>query len=436
MRGSPVTRVFYGWWMVAGLGVTELVSWGVLVYTFSVFVVPMHAELGWSATVLNGAYTSGVTVSGLVAVPIGRWLQRHGARGLMTTGSIVGCVGLAGWSQTSTVVGFYGWFLLAGLAMAGTLYEPAFAVTAAWFSRYRARAVLVLTIAGGLASSVFVPLTGILVHHYGWRSALLILATVQLMITVPIHAGVLRRWPSDRGLHPDGAATAPDEHSTAPTSIDPTNSSRTILRRASFRWITVSMFASTAAKLAVTVTVVAYLTHRGYSLSHATLAGGGVGLFQVLGRIISTWLRNHIPEHRTAIALFTLQTLALPLPLLTSGHGTPATLTLVVLVIGFGLGYGLPELLRGTLVAAYYGPHHYARLNGVISMFVVAARALGPLLAGVVATTLNTQAPVLAGAAICTLISAYALHRAHTAHTAETSNTEHASRRCNNLPQK
>jgi hypothetical protein len=141
----PGQRVFYGWWMVAGLGLTELVSWGVLVYAFPVFVVPMRASLGWSPAAITGAYTAGIAVSGLAAVPVGRWLQRHGARGLMTVGSLLGTAALAGWARTSCLACFYGWYALAGLAMAGILYEPAFAVTAAWFSRRRAQAVLVLT---------------------------------------------------------------------------------------------------------------------------------------------------------------------------------------------------------------------------------------------------------------------------------------------------
>jgi MFS family permease len=162
--------------MVAGLAVTELVSWGVLVYAFSVLVVPMRAELGWSTAQLNGAYTTGVAVSGLVAVPVGRWLQRHGARGVMTAGSLLGVAALLAWAHAHSLVTFYAAFVLAGLAMAATLYEPAFAVTAAWFTQHRARAVLMLTIAGGLSSTVFVPLTGVLVGAYGWRTTLVLLA--------------------------------------------------------------------------------------------------------------------------------------------------------------------------------------------------------------------------------------------------------------------
>jgi len=73
-------RPFYGWLMVGGLGLTELVSWGVPVYAFSVLVVPMRDELNWSTAELNAAYATGVVISGLLAVPVGWVLQSYGAR--------------------------------------------------------------------------------------------------------------------------------------------------------------------------------------------------------------------------------------------------------------------------------------------------------------------------------------------------------------------
>ena len=172
-------------------------------------------------------------------------------------------------------------------------------------------------------------------------------------------------------------------------------------------------------KWAVSVTLVAYLTSRGYPLGQATALAGSVGGLQVIGRLLSTWLRPRIPQHRTAITLFTAQGLALPIPLLTSGHGSLATVTVGVLMVFFGLSHGLPDLMRGTLVADYYGSAAYASINGVLSAFVVAARAVGPLLAGLVATRAHATAPVLAGAALLALISAYVLHRAHYARTGE-----------------
>lgn len=406
---------YYGWWMVAGLTITEPISWGVLIYAFSVFVVPMNSELGWGSGELNGAYTAAALVCAAAAIPVGRWLQRHGARALMTAGSILTVLALLGWSQARSLPVFYGCFLVAGLAMASTLYEPAFALTAAWFDDQRARAVLVLTIAGGLGSTIFVPLTGALVAGQGWRHALLTLAAIVAVVAVPVHALLLRRWPADRGLRPDGAkhgdVTAPAGH--------PADLRRRILRGTSFRWIALCLFINETGKFAVSVSLVLYLASRGYPLRLATLLAGSVGALQIMGRIAYTWLRQRVPQHRIAITMFTAQGLALPVPLLTSGHGALATITFGVLLVCFGSAFGLPHLLRGTLIADYYGTAVYASINGVVSAFVAAARAAGPLLAGLLGAVAHTTVPVFACAALLALLSAYALHRAHLAHASD-----------------
>lgn len=397
-------RPFYGWLMVGGLGVTELVSWGVLVYAFSVLVVPMRAELGWSMAELNAAYATGVVISGLLAIPIGRVLQAHGARWVMTTGSVATVVMLLLWSTVDSVWMFFAVFAIGGLAMATTLYEPVFAVTAAWFDRHRPQAVLVLTVFGGLASMVFVPLTGALVDWIGWRDALVVLAAVAGIIGLPVHALLVRRRPADLGLHPDGADAPPRQplhHASAST--------RSVLRSASFRWLTVCMVLATAARFGVVVVLVAYLTDRGYPLATASLAAGGVGLFQVCGRLIVTALRDRVPQYLSTAGIFIAQAVAFTLPLATTGTGAAATAVVVAFVVLFGLGYGLEALLRGTLVAAYYGPAIYPRINGVLSAFVVGARALGPLLAGIAVTTLNSYTAVFLAAGVMCAVSGVTL---------------------------
>jgi MFS family permease len=118
----------------------------------------MQQELGWSGTALTGAYSLGLLVSGLAAPLAGRWLDRHGPRGLMTLGSVLGTVVLRLWASVEDLWIFYLAWVGIGIAMAATLYEPAFAVLAKWFERGRARALLLVTLTGGLASTMFLPL--------------------------------------------------------------------------------------------------------------------------------------------------------------------------------------------------------------------------------------------------------------------------------------
>src|SRR5918997_3490359 len=228
--GAPPQRGFYYGWAIAGtLAVTETASWGVLYYAFAAFLVPMQQELGWSRTALTGAYSLGLLVSGLAAPLVGRWLDRHGPRALMTLGSTAGTILLLVWASVGNLVAYYLVWVGMGLAMAATLYEPAFAVIAKWFERERARALLLVTLAGGLASTIFLPLSAWLVEAQGWRGALLTLAAVLALLTILPHALVLRRRPEDLGLLPDGLRSAdPPRRETARAPNAPSAEPRSV----------------------------------------------------------------------------------------------------------------------------------------------------------------------------------------------------------------
>ena len=90
---------------------------GILYYGFPVFLPPMEAELGWSRA----------------ALPVGRWIDRHGARSLMTAGSCVATLLVLAWSRIDSLPALYLLWFLIGLSLAATLYEPAFAAVVGWF---------------------------------------------------------------------------------------------------------------------------------------------------------------------------------------------------------------------------------------------------------------------------------------------------------------
>ena len=404
MPESEARRSRFPWVLISALGITELVSWGVLVYAFAVFLVPMRAELGWSVAELSGAYALGVVVSGIATVPAGRWLDRHGARGLMTAGTVLAVLITLAWSQVDSLAVFYVLFALAGLAMAANLYEPAFAVAAQWFTRDRAKAVLVVTIFGGLAGPVFIPLTGLLVDGLGWRDALLVLAGMLAAICLPVHALLVRR--------------PPQPASTLLRGSDPLQRRR-VLRSASFRWLTISLAVSTAARVAVIIHLVSYLIARGFSLREATLATGGIGVLQVAGRALTTALGVRVNPVHVYSAVFTVQGLSVALLLATTGHGGGATIAVLAFVLLYGLGFGLPELIRGVSVADYYGTSNYASINGVLGFFVTMSRAAGPALAGAAVTAFGSYTLVLVGAGVAALVSAAGLLAADRAHARE-----------------
>jgi len=372
------------------------VSWGVLYYAFGVFLVPMQEELGWSRIALTGAYSVGLLVSALAAPVAGRWLDRRGPRGLMTLGSALGTVLLLVWASVEDLWVLYLVWTGIGLAMAATLYEPAFAVLAKWFERGRARALLLVTLAGGLASTIFLPLSAWLVGAQGWRGALLTLAAILALLTILPHALVLRRRPADLGLLPDGiepanssqkeAAHAPHEPREEPKSV-PLGAA---LRGPAFWLLAAAFFLGTLSQAAVYVHLVPYLAERGYGLGSAATLTGLIGASQVLGRVVVTFLEARLPRDAVTAGIFALQAVALVVLI-----QSRSPLGVLVFVLPFGAASGAVTLARASAVADFYGPDHYGSIGGVVGMFVTGARTLAPVGAGVMSAALGGYAPVL-----------------------------------------
>src|SRR5260221_13279462 len=155
---NPFKGIYYGWLLVSAPSLAEMTAWGVLYYSFSVFLAPMQQEMGWSRASIAGAFSVALLLSGITGVPVGRWIDRHGARFLMTAGSFLAALLVFAWGRVTSLTAFYLVWGGIGIAMATTLYEPAFPVIARWFVRHRGRALTVLTFVAGFASVIYIPL--------------------------------------------------------------------------------------------------------------------------------------------------------------------------------------------------------------------------------------------------------------------------------------
>ena len=302
-------KLYYGWVVVGTLATTETISWGILYYAFAAFLVPMQQELGWSTAALTGAYSLALLVSGLAAVPVGRWVDRHGPRLLMTLGSIGGTILLLTWARVESLPGFYLLWLLMGLVLAATLYEPAFTVVATWFHRLRGRALLLLTFVAGFASTIFLPVATALIEQMGWRQALVALAAFLAVTTIPAHALVLRRRPEDLGLLPDGERSREERHGDVHLAIEGV-SLRHALHEHGFWWLTAAFFFGTLASVAVAVHLIPFLLAEGYAPGFAAAATGLIGATQVAARVVVTLVGNRCPAVPLTAAVFALQGVA------------------------------------------------------------------------------------------------------------------------------
>lgn len=171
---------------------TQITSWGIVYYAFPVLNARITADTGWPTTATPAAFSAALLVSAAAGIPVGRILDRRGPHAVMTFGSILATVALLAVAATPNLTGFVAAWLLAGVAMAATFYQPAFAALTRWWGPDRIRALTTVTLAGGLASTVFAPLTATLADHMSWRATYAVLAAILAAITIPAHALALR----------------------------------------------------------------------------------------------------------------------------------------------------------------------------------------------------------------------------------------------------
>ncbi len=374
--------------VVAVLSTVQIVSWGVLYYAFAALQSSITAETGWSSVAVTGAFSLATLVSGVVGIRVGRHIDAVGPRKVMTAASLVAIPGVATVALAPNLGLFYLGWVLTGLAMAGTLYPPAFAALTHWGGARRVRALTTLTLVAGLASTVFAPLASVLDDRLGWRQAYLVLLAVLVLVTVPLHW-----W----GLHhPWRTSPAPHQHPAAGTRVRARVAA--VARSRPFLLLTVANALTGLAVFAVIINLVPMLVEQGLSRNLAAVALGLGGVGQVAGRLgYARFAAATSVTGRGVIVLAAVAASTAALALAPSSVGL-----LIVLGMFLGLARGIYTLVQATAVTDRWGPASYGALNGILTAPALAAAAVAPFVGATLAHLLGSYADaflVLAGLA-------------------------------------
>lgn len=350
--------------------------------------VPRCSRTGWSTSTTTAAFSAGLVVSAAVGVPAGRVLDRVGPRPVMSAGSVlaVPAVLAVAWAPN------WGWFVaawvVAGVAMAGTFYAPAFAALTRWWGPRRVTALTALMLLAGLSSTIFAPLTAALLGHLGWRGTYLVLAVVLAVVTVPAHLlGLRGPWPD-----PEPA----DQPALA--DVDPV----AIARSRPFVLLVAAVTLGTFTVFAVVVNQVPLLIERGLSTGAAAWALGLGGLGQVLGRLGYPRLAAGTGVGVRSVVVLALDAATTVLLAVVPG---PAGLLVGAAVLA-GAARGVFTLLQATAVTDRWGAAHYGRLHGLLSAPALVATALAPWAGAVLAEALGGYPAVFTVLAGCGLLAA------------------------------
>lgn len=371
---------------MAALGVITIVAYGTTQYFFGVLVVPVGREQGWSRAELSAGYGLALAVAGVLGLPLSRWVDRHGARAVIAAGAVVGGLSLM---LLSRLHALWQWDLLwgAGLGLAGamTLYPVTFTVVANWFHSRLGSAMALLTVLGGLASPIFIPLAGALEGRIGWRSTALCFGLLQVGVIVPASLVFVRRHPEDLGLFPDGAGSASSAGSHPAQGLDVAAA----VRLPAFWTLTATTFVALSGGTLLFAHQVAYMIGRGEAREAAAALAGGLGLVSLPGRAVFNLLSERLPSQQVLAACQLVQ--AAGVVVLALATSLPALLAYVVV---FGAAFGASSPLLASVRAQHFGRRAFARIGAVQGVAALLGGALSPLLGGLVYDREHTYVPI------------------------------------------
>lgn len=348
---------------IAALSVGQIVCWAALYYAFTAFVLPMQREFGWSEPALMGAYTLGLTVAAALSFDVGAAIDSGHGRAVMTLGPLLGALGVGLWALSSSLALLYAAWAVLGVAMAMTLYEPAFTiVTRLYPGRYK-DAVTAITLVGGFASTLCFPSLALLQTTLGWRGALWVIAAA-LVGTALVHAWVL----AGESIAPAAQAADVVVVAARDATLSEAFGSRAFwaltLNFAGYTFVAGAMWAHMAPALAA----------KGLSSGDALKVLVCIGPAQVAGRLVFALLGRRFDLRH--LGLVTLAGMPLGCLLFALGQSLAALLLFALL---FGMANGVSTLVRGGLLPDYFGRAALGRIGGAMSGVAQFARAFAPL---------------------------------------------------------
>ena len=349
---------------IIALSVLVMVAFGTLFYAYSIFITKEAAGAEYSISLLSVAWTGAVLVGGGFAFLVGRHADQHGVRGIMGLGTLVGAAGLIllGASQSGWQLVLVSWLLI-GPAGAMTFYEPAFVAVDQWFGvAGSTRSLATLTVIGGLAGPIFIPLTGFLTVSLGWRWAAVVLAAILLTVGLVTTIFV---FPSHMGERHERHGAAPHLGMAA------------LFKDRRFALFTAATLLTFMAVQAIIFHRIAVFEQAGFAITMVASWAALAGLMSLPGRLIAPYLSNRIRPVLVAAAVTLVMGAATAF-----AAAAMAQWQMGAHFVLFGLAFGAATPMRAVVMGRWYSGPRYGRIMGIQWTIVATIAAAGPLMVG------------------------------------------------------
>jgi MFS family permease len=368
----PPRRIFYGWYIVAGVFVITMTTSGLAFYNLSILLAAFVAERGFPVSLASSATATFFIASGIGGVISGRLVERIDARFVIATGATVGALALASVGSLRELWQLYAFHVVFGLCHGASGLVPLTTLVARWFSARRALAFSIASTGLSFGGIAVAPLVALLIERLGLAGAAPWMGLALCLGTLPVTLIVLRPRPAAMGLEPDGAVPADG----APIAPQPAVAFGEARRSRYFFAVSVAYLFLLGAQVGAIAHFYRLASTR-TGVATAALALSVLAGSSTVGRLLGGWLMLWIPSRPFALVLMVMQ--AAGLAVLAVAEDPAQILAGTVL---FGVTMGNSLMMHPLLLAERFGTRDYGRIYSTSQLVTVVGVAGCPPLIG------------------------------------------------------
>lgn len=364
---------------LAVVALTLAIAYGIW-YSYSVILVALLAEFGWSRTVLAGAFSVFTLVHGGANPLIGALCARFRPLRVMAAGGAAMGLSLYACSFISTPLELYLVFgVLTAAAVCAGGWVPALVFVQGQFKERLGLSIGIISSGVGVGMVAVVPLTQVLIDAFGWRAAFKVLALIAVAWIVPSSLW-LRGWMLKhrelQGRSPE--KQNPEDSGAVP--VKPMATLREAARTQAFWLLMAAFIFGNISSQTLHVHQVAFLVEHGLAAIAAATVVSVVGFSSIFGKIGGGWLSDRMEREAVYVGGIVIM-VASAFALLAVGRqpSVPGAYAYAVLL---GVGYSATASLIPAMVSDRFSGRHFGAIVGVLLMGSAAGSAIGPWLAG------------------------------------------------------
>ena len=385
--------IFYGWIIVAIIFLATTASAVQLNPTIGVFIKPITEEFGWTRSQMAGAVTVGTILGGVLAIFMGRIVDRFGPRWVLFTAFLTMGSMMLLMSRIEYLWHFYAITIVTRMTLQGVINLTCQTVVSKWFVKLRGRAIAIANAGQRVGTGIIPYTTQMIIGTAGWRTAASSIGIIAWVLTLIPAALWLRRSPEDLGLLPDGQESPGKGENENSIRVESQQLSYTLAEARRTRTFyllgtafTLSSFIGTGFNFYLTP----YLTDKGFAATDAVTILMVWSFSGIAGSLTAGILAEKLKNQFLSIGFYI--GVASGIAILLTVRDMP---TGIIFAVIHGSFFGAALIMQHIMLANYFGSAWIATIRGVLVPWQLLGNALGPLAATLVFDTTGSYEAIL-----------------------------------------